>query len=75
METIDYFSDLNNIYNLLLILINAGVIFRIVYCYTHMIHSPDERGVYMRRIKHALIFCIMANTLIPFRDVILVYIT
>jgi hypothetical protein len=75
METIDYFSDLNNIYNLLLILIDAGVIFRVVYCITHMIHSPDEKGVYIRRIRHVLIFCVIVNTLIPFRDVILAYIT
>lgn len=75
METIDYFADLNNIYGLLLTLINVGVIFRVVYCITHMIHSPDEKGVYIRRMKHIIIFGIIANTLIPFREVILAYIT
>jgi hypothetical protein len=74
MESIDYFLDLNNIYTTLLILINVGVVFRIVYCITHMIHSPDERGVYIRRIRHVIVFCIIANTLIPFREVILSYI-
>ncbi|KNZ42455.1 hypothetical protein AKG39_06460 [Acetobacterium bakii] len=59
---------------MLLMGINAGVIFRVVFCITHMIHSPDERGVYMRRIRNILIFCIMANTIIPFREVILSYI-
>lgn len=75
METIDYFSDLNNIYNLLLILIDVGAGLRLGYCITHMIHSPDEKGVYIRRIRHVLIFCVIVNTLIPFRDVILSYIT
>lgn len=75
METIDYFMDLNNIYNLLLFLINAGVAFRLGYCITHMIHSPDEKGVYIRRIRHVLIFCVIVNTMIPFRDLILAYIT
>ncbi|OFV71509.1 hypothetical protein [Acetobacterium wieringae] len=75
METIDYFMDLNNIYTLLLYLINAGVVFRLGYCITHMIHSPDEKGVYIRRIRHVLIFCVIVNTLIPFRDLILAYIT
>lgn len=35
METIDYFADLNNIYGLLLTLINVGVAFRVGYCITN----------------------------------------
>jgi len=69
----DYLGDIQTLRNMLLVLINGGVILRLVYCAIYASASYDEKEIYFKRINNALVFGVMANLLIVFKDVILSY--
>jgi len=69
----DYLGDIQTLRNMLLVLINVGVILRVIYCAIIAASSYEEKDIYFKRIKNAIIFGIMANLLIIFKDVILSY--
>lgn len=65
-------TELETLKFMLLALINGGAIFRIGYCFFQMIHE-NEREVYIKRIRNVFVFMVMANGLISFKDIILLY--
>jgi len=69
----DYLGDIQTLRNMLLVLINGGVVLRLVYCAIYASASYDEKEIYFKRINNALVFGVMANLLIVFKDVILSY--
>ena len=69
----DYLGDIQTLRNMLLVLINGGVILRLVYCAIYASASYDEKEIYFKRINNALVFGVMANLLIVFKDVIMSY--
>ena len=69
----DYLGDIQTLRNMLLVLINGGVVLRLVYCAIYASASYDEKEIYFKRINNALVFGVMANLLIVFKDVIMSY--
>jgi len=69
----EYIADIQTLRNMLLVLINVGVIYRVIVCAIKAAASYDENGIYFKRIKSALIFGVMANLIVVFKDVILSY--
>ncbi len=58
---------------MLLVLINVGCIFRVGQCALHASVSYEEKDIYFKRIKYAIVFTIMANLIIAFKDLLLTY--
>lgn len=54
-------------------LIRIGTATRISYCYVKMINNDDEASVYKKRIKNALGFYILAESIWQLKDIALYY--
>jgi hypothetical protein len=67
-------TELETLKFMLLVLINVGSALRVGYCFLQMIHE-NEREVYIKRIRNVFVFMVMANALISFKDIILLYVT
>lgn len=67
-------TELETLKFMLLALINVGSALRVSYCFLQMIHE-NEREVYIKRIRNVFVFMIMANAIISFKDIILLYLT
>lgn len=57
----------------LLILIRAGVILRVVFCFIRMGGDEDQAPMYKKRIKNALVFYILAEGVWQLKDMIVSY--
>lgn len=69
----DYINDLMGLRTGLLILINAGAILRVIVCFIQASGNFDDRGAYLKRAKHAIIFAVIANVIITLKDLITTY--
>lgn len=69
----DYINDLMGLKAGLLILINAGVVVRVIACVIQASGNFDDRPTYLKRAKNALIFAAIANSLIAVKDLITSY--
>ena len=56
-----------------LVIILAGVIFRVVFCLTKMINNDDEYEVYKKKMIHAIWFGVLAICLPSVKNIILRY--
>ncbi len=54
-------------------LIRIGTATRISYCYVKMIGNDEESGVYKKRIKNALGFYILAESIWQLKDIVFYY--
>lgn len=69
----EYLTDILTLRTMLLVLINVGCVFRVAYCAICASASYEEKEMYFKRMKYAIIFGIMANLLIAFKDVFFTY--
>ena len=56
-----------------IILIRAGVILRIVFCFIRMMGNDEEGSMYKKRAFYAGVFYIMAESVWQLRDIIFFY--
>lgn len=54
-------------------LIRAGTITRVAYCFIKVIQDDEELGVYKKRMKNALIFLILAESIWQLKDIAIHY--
>lgn len=55
-------SSINNISNIILIAINAGCVFRMLFCLLFIMKGdPSEQMQMKKRIKHIIFFMMVAN--------------
>lgn len=69
----DFLNDLMGLRTGLLILINAGVIARVIICFIQSSGNMDEKAVYMKRAKNAIIFAAIANCLVSLKELFISY--
>jgi len=69
----NYLNDLMGLKTGLLILINAGVVVRVIACVIQASGNFDDRTTYFKRAKNAIVFAAVANSLIAIKDLITSY--
>lgn len=57
-------DTINNMITFMLIIIPIGTLARVVYCFSAMAVDGDEEKTYKVRIRHALIFCVAAESIV-----------
>jgi len=64
---------IDNISAALIILIRAGVVFRVAFCFFRMITVEDEAPQYKKRLKNVLFFYVLAELVFVIKNVVLTY--
>lgn len=64
---------INEISNLLIIVLRAGLGFRVIYCCLRLMSADDEQGMYKRRLKNTLIALVINELVWIIKDLILTY--
>ena len=59
----------------LILLIRAGAVLRIIYCFLVMAGDEEQYSSYKRRIKHTIVFYILAESVYLIKDLVLHYYT
>jgi len=54
-------------------IIRAGVTLRVVYCFICMMKDEEQKESYIKRMKHVVIFYIMAECIWILRDLVISY--
>ncbi len=67
MQTIEELS------NLLINLIRAGLGFRIIYCCIRLMSAEEEQGTYKRRIRNSLIAVVINELVWVIKDLVIAY--
>jgi len=58
-----------------ILLIRAGAGLRIIYCFISIASDEEQAVTYKKRIKHTLVFYILAESVYIIRDIVLFYYT
>ncbi len=66
---------IDNLSNVLLILIRAGAVFRLAFCFFKMITVEEEAPQFKKRLKNTLFFYVLAETAFVIKSVIIFYYT
>lgn len=66
-------DTINQISGLLIILIRAGLGFRVLYCCIRLMTADEEQGTYKRRIKNSLIALVINELVWVIKDLIINY--
>lgn len=66
-------DTINEISKYLIILLRAGLGFRIIYCCIMMMTSEEEQGTYKRRIKNSLIAVVINELVWVIKDLVISY--
>jgi len=64
---------IDNISTALIILIRAGAVFRVAFCFFKMITVEDEAPQYKKRLKNVLLFYVLAELAFVIKSVVLTY--
>lgn len=54
-------------------IISAGLIMRIIFCATKLMHEEDEAVRYKKRIRNSVIMLIIAQLIFPFKEILISY--
>lgn len=54
-------------------LIRAGTVTRIAYCFIKMIQNDEEVGIYKKRMRNAIVFLILAESIWQLKDIAIYY--
>lgn len=68
----DHLKELASIF---MLFIRAGVVTRVAYCFVRMVGNEDELSVYKRRIKNAIVFFVLAESVWKLKDLVVFYFT
>ena len=64
---------IDGISNTVIILIRAGAVCRIAYCFLRLVTTEDEAAQYKKRIRNTFIFYILAESAFILKDIFLNY--
>lgn len=64
---------INNLTSTLLILIPAGTVLRIIICAIQLMGNEDEKVQIKKRLRHTIVFLILALTVIGISKIIMNY--
>ena len=56
-----------------IVIIPAGVLFRVIYCLIKMMYAEDEYQLYKKRMVNIIIFGILAESIFVLKDMIYSY--
>ena len=54
-------------------IISAGLIMRIIFCATKLMHEEAEAARYKRRIKNSVVMLIIAQLIFPIKEILISY--
>ena len=54
-------------------LIRAGTITRVAYCFLKIMTNDEEQGVFKKRMKNALVFLMLAESIWQLKDIVIHY--
>ncbi|MDD4698774.1 MAG: mercury transporter [Oscillospiraceae bacterium] len=66
-------NTINELSNLLIIILRAGLGFRIIYCCIRLMFSEEEQGTYKRRLKNSLIAVVVNELVWVIKDLVISY--
>lgn len=55
------------------LLIRVGAVMRLVYCFIHIGIDEDQSASYKKRMKHVVIFYVLAESIWQLKDIIMSY--
>ncbi len=58
-----------------LLLIRMGAVLRVVYCFIYIAMDEEQAGSYKRRLKHTVVFYILAESIWQIKEMVLSYYT
>ncbi len=64
---------INDISRMVIMLIRAGAIFRVCYCFFRLIMADEDSAMYKKRVKNTLLFYVIAESAFVIKDIILDY--
>ena len=64
---------IDNVSQAVIIIIRAGAIFRVAFCFFRLLTAEEEAAQYRKRIKHVLLFYVLAECAFLLKDLILAY--
>jgi hypothetical protein len=67
---LQYIDDISKA---VLVLIRAGVAFRVVFCLVRLMTSEEETAQFKKRIRNALMFYIVAESAFVLKNLIVAY--
>ena len=66
-------SVIDGISNAVLIVIRAGAVCRIAYCFLRLVTAEEEAAQYKKRIRNTLMFYILAEAAFILKDIFMNY--
>ena len=54
-------------------IISAGLLMRIIFCAVRLTHEEEESGRYRRRIKNSLVMLVIAQLIVPLKELLIFY--
>lgn len=54
-------------------IISAGLIMRIIFCTTKLMHEEDEAARYKKRIKNSVVMLIISQLIFPIKEILISY--
>ena len=64
---------IDNVSQAVIIIIRVGAIFRVAFCFFRLLTAEEEAAQYRKRIKHVLLFYVLAECAFLLKDLILAY--
>jgi len=64
---------IDGISNAVLIVIRAGAVCRIVYCFLRLVTAEEEAAKYKKRIRNTLLFYLLAESAFILKDIFMNY--
>ena len=58
-----------------LLLIRMGAVLRVVYCFIYIAMDEEQAASYKRRLKHTVVFYILAESIWQIKEMVLSYYT
>ena len=66
-------SVIDNISNAVLVVIRAGAVCRIAYCFLRLATAEEEATQYKKRVRNTLLFYILAESAFILKDIFINY--
>ena len=66
-------SLIDEISNAVLILIRAGAVCRVAYCFLRLVTADEEAAQYKKRIRNTVVFYVMAESAFVLKDIFIHY--
>ena len=66
---------INEISRMVIMLIRAGAIFRVCYCFFRLIMADEDGAMYKKRVKNTLVFYVLAESAWVIKELVLNYYT